>query len=86
MYIIPTNNPFFCKFQVKKRQNHGQLYVTESIANRRLSSPPTLDKDVFNYHMGQHYKQVRFTHTVKNELFLFQDLTFSIHSFQKEGL
>ena len=42
--------------QVKKKQNHSQLFVTESIANRRLSSPPALEKDVFYFnHMAQAY-------------------------------
>ena len=36
---------------VKIRQKHSQLFVSESIANRRLSSPPCMEKDVdyFNY-------------------------------------
>ena len=52
---------------MKKRQNRGQLYVTEPIANRRLSSPPTLDKDVFYFnHIDQQYKMQQNQYRGKN--------------------
>jgi len=53
--------------QVKKRQNHSQLFVTESIANRRLSSPPALEKDVFYFnHMAQAYTKQHHKNHRKN--------------------
>lgn len=53
--------------QVKKRQSHSQLFVTESIANRRLSSPPALEKDVFYFnHMAQAYTKQHHKNHRKN--------------------
>ena len=53
--------------QVKKRPNNSQLFVTESIANRRLSSPPALEKDVFYFnHMAQAYTKQHHKNHRKN--------------------
>ena len=54
---ISCNSSWTTLIQVKKRQKSNTLFVTESIAHRRLSSPPTLEKDVFyfNHTTGQQY-------------------------------